>query len=95
MLRRYPETLRWRQALPPLFVLGVLGLGFLAIFWWSARIVLVTGLLIYFLCLWLGSLRAAFSHKDIRLSLGVPLSIVTMHVSWGAGFLWSLVKQSA
>jgi len=95
MLRRYPETLRWRQALPPLFVLGLLGLGFLAIFWWSARIILVTGLLIYFLCLWLGSLRAVFSHKDIRLSLGVPLAIVTMHVSWGAGFLWSLVKQSA
>ena len=26
MLRRYPDTLRWRQALPPLFVLSLLGL---------------------------------------------------------------------
>ena len=92
MLRRYPETLRWRQALPPLFVLGVAGLGILAIFWWNALIILVTVLLFYFLSLWLGSLQAVFKHKDLRMSLGVPLAIATMHVSWGAGFLWSLVK---
>ena len=49
MLRRYPETLRWRQALPPLFVLGVAGLGILAIFWWNALIILVALLLFYFL----------------------------------------------
>jgi succinoglycan biosynthesis protein ExoA len=95
MLRRYPETLRWRQALPPLFVAGLIGLGILAIFWWYALILLAGVLIVYFLCLWLGSLQAAFNHKDIRLSLGVPLAIVTMHFSWGAGFLWSLVKQTA
>ena len=32
MLRRYPETLRWRQAIPPIFVLGLLGAGLLS-FW--------------------------------------------------------------
>lgn len=94
MLRRYPETLRWRQAMPPLFVLGVTGLGLMAIFWWYALILLIAVLLIYFLCLWLGSLQPAFGHKDFRLSLGVPLAIVSMHFSWGAGFLWSLVKQT-
>ena len=28
MLRRYPDTLRWRQALPPLFVASLIGLTF-------------------------------------------------------------------
>src|SRR5512136_1928070 len=32
MLRRYPETLRWRQALPPLFVLSLIVGAILAIF---------------------------------------------------------------
>ena len=32
MLRRYPDTLRWRQALPPLFVLSVIGLVLVSIF---------------------------------------------------------------
>ena len=32
MLRRYPATIRWRQALPPLFVLSVLGLLVLSFF---------------------------------------------------------------
>jgi hypothetical protein len=32
MLRRYPETLRWRQALPPLFVFSLIGGAVLAIF---------------------------------------------------------------
>ena len=33
MLRRYPATLRWRQALPPLFVLGLAILTLLAPWW--------------------------------------------------------------
>ena len=48
MLRRYPDTLRWRQALPPLFVLSLIGLAILSIFIPFARILLAGELLLYF-----------------------------------------------
>jgi succinoglycan biosynthesis protein ExoA len=94
MLRRYPKTLRWRQALPPLFVAGVVALLLLGIFMGLARILLGVLLLVYFLALLAGSLPAAVRSGDLRLGLAVPLAIVTMHVSWGSGFLCSLVTSS-
>jgi GT2 family glycosyltransferase len=39
MLQRYPGTLRWRQALPPVFVFGLLMLLLGSVFWNLARIV--------------------------------------------------------
>ena len=93
MLRRYPETLRWRQALPPLFVLICLGLGLLSILWVTARWMLVIILILYFILLVLGSLPVAYRQKDPRLIVGVPLAIVTMHFCWGAGFLRSLIDK--
>src|SRR5215211_5451248 len=48
MLRRYPDTLRWRHARPPLLVLSLIGLDVLSIFMPFARIVLAVELLLYF-----------------------------------------------
>jgi len=92
MLRRYPGTLRWRQALPPLFVatlvvgffLGLISLGF--------RWLLLLELLTYFGILGLFALQAAARRKEIFLILGLPLSITVMHVSWGGVFLWSILS---
>jgi len=93
MLRRYPKTLRWRQALPPLFVLGVIGLAVLALFLPLARMALAAGLALYSLILLAGSLPVALRKKDLRLMLGVALAIATMHFSWGSGFLWSALRS--
>lgn len=90
MLRRYPRTLRWRQALPPVFVLGVLLLAALSILWPLARMVLAFGLAGYALALAVGSLPAARKSNDLRMVLFVPAAIATMHFAWGAGFLWSV-----
>ncbi len=46
MLRRYPKTLRWRQGLPPVFVLSMAALLVLAPFWDLARILLAVEILI-------------------------------------------------
>lgn len=93
MLRRYPATLRWRQALPPLMVAGVTGMAGLALFWQPARLLLAGGLLAYFLALATGTLPAARRQRDARLVLAVPLAIAAMHFSWGAGFLWSIFSK--
>jgi len=93
MLKRYPGTLRWRQALPPLFVSGVLMLLLLSGFWLPARILLGGVLSLYLGILILGSIPAALKQKSFLLVIGIPLAIITMHFSWGSGFLWSMVKS--
>jgi len=93
MLRRYPETLRWRQALPPAFVLSTATLFLLAPFFKICLILLGIVLLVYGLTLVIASWSIANQESDIRLLVGIPLAIVTMHYCWGSGFLWSLVKS--
>lgn len=93
MLRRYPATVRWRQALPPLFVLGLVGLLVLSSFWQLARIMLAAVILSYGIILFLGALPHAMCKKDPALAVGVPLAIATMHCSWGLGFLWSMLRS--
>jgi succinoglycan biosynthesis protein ExoA len=89
MLKRYPHTLRWRQGLPPLFVLSLVVFIVLSLFVGLARYILAAQLLIYFSALGLAGLKLAFEKRKGFLLIGLPLAIMTMHISWGAGFLWS------
>lgn len=90
MLRRYPDTLRWRQALPPLFVLSLIGLSLLSIFNPFLRGILVGELLAYFSVLFVAGLQVAFREGKSYLAIGLLLAIPVMHISWGGGFLWSI-----
>jgi glycosyltransferase involved in cell wall biosynthesis len=93
MLRRYAHTLRWRQALPPVFVLSLIGLLLLAPWWNMAGWLLLAEVLVYLFALLVGSAPAVLrAKKGPRLLLGVPAAIATMHLSWGTGFLWSLLN---
>jgi glycosyltransferase involved in cell wall biosynthesis len=95
MLQRYPGTVRWRQALPPLFVSSLVILAVLSVFWPPARWVLLAEAAAYIFILALAGLRAAVSEKSASLAIGLPLAIAAMHFSWGAGFLWSLIQRAA
>jgi succinoglycan biosynthesis protein ExoA len=91
MIRMYPGTLRWRQLLPPLFILGLLSLGILGltspIFYW----ILISALAIYLLVLSIAGLLIAIKGRMISLLFGLPLAIIVMHFSWGTAFLWSFM----
>lgn len=93
MLKRYPETLRPRQALPPLFLLGLFVLIVLSIFSSLARFLLLITLVIYCGVLAAASIRQTIRHKDARLLAGIPIAIMTMHFSWGAGFWFGLFES--
>jgi succinoglycan biosynthesis protein ExoA len=92
MLRRYPETLRWRQGLPPLFVLSVLSGAVLAIFLPVFRVLLAVEILAYGFILVSAGVHASFKRKKFLLIFGLPVAIATMHIAWGTGFLWSMIK---
>ncbi len=93
MLRRYPHTLRWRQFLPPLFVLALGVLLILAPFLPFARWLLLAQVVGYAAVLFGASALAAWKERNPALALGMPLAIATMHLSWGAAFLWSWLSS--
>ncbi len=93
MLQRYPHTLRWRQALPPLFVFFLFALIVLSLFIGFARYLLAAQLFGYFFALTMAGLKLAIEKKTGFLLPGLPLAISTMHLAWGAGFLWSGISS--
>jgi len=92
MLNRYPRTLRYRQALPPIFVLSLVLLSILAPFWWLAAVGLLVEVVLYIGILVVASIPLAIKCKDLLLIAALPLAIATMHISWGWGFWVSLIS---
>ena len=92
MLQRFPYTLRWRQGLPPIFVLSLVGFAILAVFLPLFRIFLGVELILYVLILAITGIREALRRGQVFLIPGFPLAVSTMHISWGSGFLWSMIK---
>ncbi len=88
MLRRYPETIRWRQAIPPAFVLSLVGLAALSPLFWARRL-LGAEIGLYFVILFVVGIQSALKKRDLGLIPGLPLSIATMHLCWGGALLWS------
>lgn len=95
MLRRYPDSLRWRQALPPFFVLGLLVSSVLSIFAPFFGFVLAGVLLLYFSLLFLAGLGSAMQRGNPYLMMGLLLAVPVMHISWGGGFLWSILSSGS
>jgi hypothetical protein len=93
MLRRYPESLRIRQLLPPMFVLALGSLGLLSFFWPLARLLLAIIVLLYILVVILASFQASIKFKDLTLIIGLPLAIASIHLAWGTALLWGLVSK--
>lgn len=92
MLRRYPQTLRWRQVLPPAFILNLASFFILSFF---SRLVLwltLAEILVYAGALCLAGIYTALKRRDAALAAGVPAAIAVMHFSWGAG-LWGGLLQ--
>ncbi|HEX9012692.1 MAG TPA: glycosyltransferase family 2 protein, partial [Anaerolineaceae bacterium] len=94
MLRRYPATIRWRQALPPVFVLSLAVLGIASLALAPARWMLGLEVLGYAAVLILAGIEAAARRADAGMIIGLPLAIATMHIAWGTGFLWSGLRTA-
>jgi hypothetical protein len=92
MLRRYPKTIRWRQFLPPLFVFSLAGLAVLGIPWRGCLVLLGIEIFLYTSILVATGILSAFQRRDSIMAFGLPLAIAVMHISWGSGFLWSMIK---
>lgn len=93
MLRRYPNSIRWRQIIPPIFVLSIIVLGLLAIWMPLFRWMFSAEILFYAIFLGIVGLQLMIEHKDVSMLLSAPLAISTMHISWGSAFLISALES--
>ena len=93
MVRRYPKSLRWRQALPPLFVLSLICGVILAIFIPFMWYLITAEIITYITLLLVISLLMALGQRKAFLIVGLPMAITGMHLSWGSGFLWSIIAS--
>jgi glycosyltransferase involved in cell wall biosynthesis len=88
MLRRYPGTLRWRQALPPVFVLAAAVLLLSAP--WLRLSLWILGLqwALYAGAILTAGVAQARLRRDPALAAGMPLALAVMHLAWGGAFWW-------
>jgi len=91
VVRRYPSSLRWRQALPPLFVLASLALAVAGIAFPLAWAALGSLWLVYLIVLLGTGVALALRRQDAGLLPGVPLALGTMHLAWGSAFWWGMI----
>ncbi len=91
MLLRYPGSLRWRQALPPLFVLTMALLLVAAAVWPPARWLLALQWVCYAGATIAAGVAVALRRGDGLLALGFPPALWTMHLAWGGAMLWGLL----
>lgn len=90
-LQKHPESLRWRQAVPPLFV-GVFISSFIGAFFFTAlrRLFgLIAGcyLLANFVASTIGAKRGGWRYGPV-----LPLIFSTIHFAWGLGFWMGLFE---
>lgn len=85
--RLHPGTLRIRQLVAPLLVLGLAGAGFVALA--ASSWVPLVAVAAYAVLLLVAGLVA-----DARRTPSVALALATMHVCWGVGFLIGPPRQA-
>jgi len=84
---KYPSTLRWRQLLPPLYVLSVVGSVAIAPFCRVGAYLLMALLIPYIGALVGAGILDAWRHRKGYYLWGLPIAIAIMHWVWGIGFL--------
>jgi len=94
MLRRYPQTLRWRQALPPLFVISLVILVILSLWLPLARLILAVESVLYLTVLVGAGIHLAVKKRSPSLVIGVPAAIAVMHLTWGTALLVSVLGKA-
>jgi succinoglycan biosynthesis protein ExoA len=90
MLKRYPNTIKWRQALPPLFVLAlgiILVISIVQPIYLSLLLAIIFS---YILILVIYSWIIGLKNRKPAFIIGIPCAIITMHICWGSGLLVGL-----
>lgn len=90
VIKKHPRSLMTRHLVPPVFVLALLASGLLAPFARGFLHLFLLILVSYLVASFLASLYLA-SRKGWLYLFILPLVFAIIHISWGLGFIWSLL----
>lgn len=90
-LRRYPNSMKLRHLIPPLFVASLLTSGAAAVFWPHAGL-LFGGILAAYSLFLAAAVADAFRRGLGHLGLLMPLLLPILHFSWGTGVLVGITR---
>jgi succinoglycan biosynthesis protein ExoA len=93
MLRNNVLSIRWRQAVPPLFIAACTILFVLSFWFVTAKLAFGFLLGIYSMSLILAGIYETVERKDSMLLIGFPIAVLCMHIAWGSAFWWSLITS--
>lgn len=94
MVMLHPTSVRLRHLVAPMFVLSLFLLFLLSIFWTPALAILAFEIGFYFIfSLFFSWQIAQSSERAPYWPLVIPLVFFTIHVSWGASFLFGLIRR--
>lgn len=91
MARRNLSSLRWRQVLPPVFVLAFIMLLIGSIWFSALRWLLLFQMSSYFGVTGIVALLLAWKERQISYLISFPISIWTMHFCWGSAFVFGMI----
>lgn len=92
MVRLHPRSIRVRQLVAPVFLLALALSAAGGLFWNPARWLLAAVAGTYALVALVFAVRLARRERDVRLALLLPFLFLTIHATWGAGFLIGLAR---
>jgi len=93
MLKKFPNSIKLRQAIPPLFIAGLLLLLISSVFQPIALIILLSILATYLSLLFVSSCVEAVRQNDFCM-LKMVFVFIMMHFSWGGGFIYGIINNS-
>ncbi len=89
VLQKHPMQMSWRHFVPPALVSGLVGLALLAP-WMTAASVLLAMVLAMYVSGIVAATASVTGEGGLDKALLVAIAFVTMHLSWGTGFLAGL-----
>lgn len=81
-LRAHPTSLRWRQLVPPMFLVGLIASLALAPLYWPVALI-IPGL--YAAASLVASIHCALTRDPLTMPL-LPVVFLILHLGWGLGF---------
>lgn len=91
VLQKHPRQMQPRQFVPPLFVFVLLMLSLTMPFLKISQLLLV-GIVLAYVALNLTSTISAARRKGLRLLPLLPMAFIVMHIAYGAGFIFGLIR---
>ena len=92
VLKRYPRSLRWRQAMPASLVPGFVGLMVAGMVGPGGRLAMAVACLVYAGAVVVGAVRLVSPQTRWDLFAELTVAIILVHASWSLGFVSNLVS---